>query len=80
ITNRLDVQRTMGAYIQDQISLTDRLQVRVGGRFDDFLLRVDDRLTRVLGRRKRSRFSPQAGIVYELSKPLSLYATYGEGY
>ena len=80
ITNRLDVQRAIGAYVQDQISLTDRMQVRIGGRFDDFLLRVDDRLTNVLGRRKRSRFSPQAGIVYELSKPLSLYAAYGEGF
>ncbi|WP_076073146.1 TonB-dependent siderophore receptor [Sphingomonas montana] len=80
ITNRLDVQRTMGAYVQDQISLTDRLQVRIGGRYDDFLLRVDNRLTDVLGRRKRSRFSPQAGIVYELGKPFSLYAAYGEGY
>ncbi|MFD1789843.1 TonB-dependent siderophore receptor [Sphingomonas floccifaciens] len=80
LTDRLDVQRTMGAYIQDQISLTDRLQVRIGGRYDDFLLRVDNRLTNVLGRRKRGRFSPQAGIVYELSKPVSLYAAYGEGY
>jgi iron complex outermembrane receptor protein len=80
LTDRLDVQRTVGAYVQDQISLTDRLQVRVGGRYDDFLLRVDNRLTGVLGRRKRSRFSPQAGIVYELSKPLSLYAAYGEGF
>ncbi|WP_394647048.1 TonB-dependent siderophore receptor [uncultured Sphingomonas sp.] len=78
--DRLDVQRTMGAYVQDQISLTDRLQVRVGGRFDDFLLRVDDRLLKTLGRRKRARFSPQAGVVYELSAPLSLYAAYGEGY
>jgi iron complex outermembrane receptor protein len=80
ITNRLDVQRTMGVYVQDQISLTDRLQLRIGGRYDDFLLRVDNRLTSVLGRRKRSRFSPQAGIVYEVSDPLSLYAAYGEGY
>ncbi len=80
ITNRLDEQRTMGAYLQDQISLTDRLQVRIGGRFDDFLLRVDNRLTSVLGRRRRSRFSPQAGIVYEVSNPLTLYAAYGEGY
>ena len=79
-TNRLDVQRTMGAYVQDQISLTDRLQVRIGGRYDDFLLRVDNRLANVLGRRKRSRFSPQAGVVYEVSAPLSLYAAYGEGY
>lgn len=80
ITDRLDVQRTMGAYVQDQIEVTDRLQVRIGGRFDDFLLRVDNRLTKVLGRRKRNRFSPQAGIVYKLSDPLSLYAAYGEGY
>jgi iron complex outermembrane receptor protein len=80
LTNRLDVQRTMGAYVQDQISLTDRLQVRVGGRYDDFLLRVDNRLTTRLGRRKRGRFSPQVGIVYELSDPLSVYVAYGEGY
>ena len=80
ITNRLDVQRTMGVYLQDQIRLTDRLQLRVGARYDDFLLRVDNRLTNVLGRRKRSRISPQAGIVYELNAPLSLYAAYGEGY
>ena len=80
ITNRLDIQRTMGAYLQDQISLTDRLQVRVGGRYDDFLLRVDNRLTSVLGRRRRSRLSPQAGIVYAVSTPVSLYAAYGEGY
>ncbi len=79
-TDRLDVQRTAGAYVQDQISLTDRLQVRIGGRYDDFLRRVDNRLTDVLGRRQRSRFSPQAGIVYDLSQPLSLYAAYGEGY
>jgi iron complex outermembrane receptor protein len=80
ITDRLDVQRTIGAYVQDQVSLTDRLQVRIGGRFDDFLLRVENRLTDVLGRRKRSRFSPQAGVVYALSDPVSLYAAYGEGY
>jgi len=80
ITNRLDVQRTMGGYVQDQISLTDRLQVRIGGRYDDFLLRVDNRLTGVTGKRQRSRFSPQAGIVYELVDPVSVYAAYGEGY
>lgn len=79
-TNRLDVQRTLGGYVQDQISLTDRLQVRIGGRVDSFLLRVDNRLLNTEGRRSRARFSPQAGIVYELAAPLSLYAAYGEGY
>ena len=80
LTDRLDVQRSTGAYVQDQIALTDRLQVRLGGRYDTFLLRVDNRLTRVEGRRKRGRFSPQAGIVYEVSGPLSVYAAYGEGF
>ena len=80
ITDRLDVQRTLGAYVQDQISLTDRLQVRVGGRVDSFLLRVDNRLLNTEGRRSRARFSPQAGVVYEIAAPVSLYAAYGEGY
>ena len=80
ITHRQDVQRTMGGYVQDQISLTDRLQIRIGGRYDDFLLRVDNRLTRTVGRRRRSRFSPQAGIVRTLGRAFSLYAAYGEGY
>ena len=80
LTDRLDKQRAIGAYVQDQISLTDRLQIRIGARYDDFLLRVDNRLTNVLGRRKRGRISPQAGIVYQLSEPLSLYAAYGEGF
>ncbi|MFK3890119.1 TonB-dependent siderophore receptor [Sphingomonas sp. NPDC079357] len=79
-TNRLDVQRTAGAYVQDQISLTDRLQVRIGGRVDGFLLRVDNRLLNTVGRRSRARFSPQAGIVYDIAAPVSLYAAYGEGY
>lgn len=80
ITARRDVQEASGAYVQDQISLTERLQIRLGGRYDHLLLRTDNDLTSVKSRRTRDRFSPQAGIVYRLSDPLSLYASYGEGY
>jgi iron complex outermembrane recepter protein len=80
ITDRLDTQRTAGAYVQDQITLTDRLQLRIGGRYDDVLLRVNNRLTQVSSRRSKRRLSPQAGVVYRLTAPLSLYAAYGEGY
>lgn len=80
ITDRLDLQRALGGYVQDQISLTDRLQVRLGARYDNFLLRVENRLTNRLGRRQRSRFSPQAGIVYQISEPVSFYAAYGQGF
>ncbi|KQT35433.1 ligand-gated channel [Sphingomonas sp. Leaf412] len=80
LTDRLDVQRMLGGYIQDQIAVGDRLHLRIGARYDDFRLRVDDRLTRVTGQRARGRISPQAGVVYELSDAVSLYAAYGEGY
>lgn len=80
ITNRVDTQRSFGFYVQDQIELTDRLQIRIGGRYDNLRLETDNRLSAVLSKRSRSRFSPQAGIVYELNDPLTLYAAYGQGY
>ena len=83
LTNRLDTQRSFGFYVQDQVALTDRLQVRIGGRYDNLTLKVDNRLLAVANRynrRKHARFSPQAGIVYELSNPVTLYAAYGQGY
>lgn len=80
LNDRLDTQRSTGIYVQDQISITDRLQIRVGGRYDDFLLRTDNRITDVVSERNDDRFSPQAGIVYRLGDPITLYAAYGEGF
>lgn len=79
-TNRLDGQRAFGAYVQDQISLTDRLQVRVGGRFDAITVETLNRANSVSAERSYNRFSPQAGVVFEVSKAVSLYAAYGEGF
>ncbi|MBF7015859.1 TonB-dependent receptor domain-containing protein, partial [Novosphingobium sp. HR1a] len=56
------------------------LQIRIGGRFDHLTLETDNRLTSQNSRRKRSRFSPQAGVVYELSDPVTIYAAYGQGF
>lgn len=78
--DRLDVQRSTGVFIQDQIALTDRLQIRIGARYDDVSLRTLNRLTGIDSRRSAGRFSPQAGVVYEVSEPIALYAAYGEGF
>ncbi|MFZ5706853.1 MAG: TonB-dependent siderophore receptor [Pseudomonadota bacterium] len=80
LNDRLDVQRSTGIFVQDQLSLTDRLQIRIGARYDDFRLRTDNRLTGIDTRRAKGRVSPQAGVVYRLSDPLTLYAAYGEGF
>lgn len=79
-TNRLDVQKAFGAYVQDQITLSDRLQLRVGGRYDRFSLRSRNRTAGTEQMRTAERFSPQVGLVWTVDPALSLYASYGEGF
>lgn len=79
-TDRLDRQRALGVYVQDQITLTDTLQVRIGGRYDDITVQTLNRANGVAAERSYSRLSPQAGIVYTASPAVSFYAAYGQGF
>ena len=78
--DRLDKQSSLGIFMQDQIELTDRLQVRLGARYDDYTLRTENYLTDIDSERSDSRISPQAGLVFELAPPITLYAAYSEGF
>ena len=78
--NRLDEQKSTGFFLQDQIELTDRLQIRIGARYDDFSLRTENYLTGIDSERKDDRISPQFGVVYEIADPVTLYAAYSEGF
>lgn len=81
-TNRNEVLKGYGVYVQDQIDITDQLQIRVGLRFDDF----EQDLTNLLATPATTitssddRVSPQFGAVYRVNDGFSLYASYGEGY
>ncbi|MEM8825725.1 MAG: TonB-dependent siderophore receptor [Pseudomonadota bacterium] len=81
-TDREEVLDGFGIYIQDQIDITDRLQIRIGGRFDDF----EQDLTNLRAvpsttiTSNSDRFSPQGGVVYRVDDGISLYASYGEGF
>nr|WP_255536577.1 TonB-dependent siderophore receptor [Pacificimonas pallii] len=79
--DRLETTSGFGFYIQDQIDLTDRLQVRLGGRFDDFDQKLINRRSSpaVVSESSNSAFSPQAGVVFRATGDISLYASYGEG-
>lgn len=79
VTNRLTQTKGIGLYVQDQITLSDQLQVRFGLRYDDFDLNILNRIANTVARRKDSRVSPQFGIVYQPSEVVSLYAAYGTG-
>ena len=81
-TNRNEVLTGFGIYVQDQISIGENLQLRVGLRYDDF----EQDLTNFLASpattitSEDDRVSPQLGVVYAVNEGLSIYASYGEGY
>jgi iron complex outermembrane receptor protein len=81
-TDRQEDLDGFGIYIQDQIDLTNRLQVRLGLRWDDF----EQDLTNLLATPATTidssddRVSPQFGAVYLVNDGVSLYASYSEGF
>lgn len=81
-TNREEVLTGFGIYLQDQISLSDNFQIRIGGRFDDFEQDLSNlrRSPVTTITTDDTRFSPQVGAVYLINDGVSLYASYGEGF
>jgi iron complex outermembrane recepter protein len=80
LTDRLDRQKAYGIYLQDQITLSDAVQVRLGVRYDDFSVRSLNRATNAAQIRSFNRLSPQVGLVVAASDSVSLYAAYGQGF
>lgn len=80
LTNRVETQQSVGVFVQDQIELGPRLQLRLGARLDDYEQTLEDRAAnRVLVQDTR-RTSPQLGLVFRAAETVSLYATYGENF
>ncbi|MDB5448628.1 MAG: TonB-dependent receptor [Phenylobacterium sp.] len=73
-------QKAWGAYVQDQIDLTDQLKLRVGARYDSYKQSIYDRLLGTTTGQKVTVTDPQFGFLYEPNKMLSFYAGYGKGF
>jgi iron complex outermembrane recepter protein len=71
---------TIGVYLQDQITLLDNLKLVLGGRFDSYDSedRYSDSSSNTSS--EASEFSPRAGIVYQPSETVSLYANYSRAF
>ena len=80
ISNQVETQKAWGIYIQDQVDLSDRLKLRVGGRYDHFRQSFLFRNNNTTGTRLNTRFSPTAGLLYEVSDNISVYGGYGQGF
>ncbi|WP_313803030.1 TonB-dependent siderophore receptor [Sphingobium sp.] len=79
IQNAREIQKAWGIYAQDQIEITEQFKVRFGGRYDDFSQNIDNRIG-VTKPAAYTKFSPMAGLVFEPTRSLSFYASYGKGF
>ena len=78
--------RVYSTYIQDQIELTNWLDVIVGVRFDSFDIDVDNIETfintgqREILSRTDEKFSPRLGIILKPKENVSIYGSYSESF
>ncbi len=67
-------------YIQDEIALTDWLNVVIGGRFDSFDIEVLNVPAADLRSRKDEEFSPRGGLIFKPIENISFYISYSESF
>ncbi|MGQ0836005.1 MAG: TonB-dependent siderophore receptor [Gammaproteobacteria bacterium] len=78
--NQIENQDATGIYLQDQIDITERLKVLAGVRYDDFSQQIDNRITSTTQTADDSETSPRAGIVFDATDSVSLYAAWSKGF
>ncbi len=75
-----DRSESLGFYVQDQISLSEKLKLMLGGRFDRVNQEQENLVSSTTSEQQNEAFSPRVGIVYQPSQPLSLYASYSRSF
>lgn len=72
----------MSFYVQDQIEVSEQLDILIGARFDSFDISVFNADPDVLETRSRKdeEVSPRAGLIYKPKENISIYASYSESF
>lgn len=68
------------AYIQDEIALSDSLDIVLGARFDSFDIEVLNVPADDLRSRTDEEISPRLGLVYKPKENISIYGSYSESF
>ncbi len=67
-------------YVQDQIEVSEQLDILIGARFDSFDIEVFNAEANEARERKDDEVSPRLGIIYKPQENISLYASYSESF
>lgn len=73
-------QRQTGFYIQDQLSLNDRLILTLNGRYDWATTETEDKLADSQNTQDDNAFSGRVGLTYKTEFGLAPYASYSESF
>ncbi|NBC21470.1 MAG: TonB-dependent siderophore receptor [Alphaproteobacteria bacterium] len=68
----------MSAYVQDEVEVSDQLDIIVGARFDQFEIEVLDVPAGETRSRTDEKISPRLGLVFKPRENVSLYGSYSE--
>ncbi|PKV76313.1 TonB-dependent receptor [Pontibacter ramchanderi] len=75
--DRVDV---LGFYLQDFITINQRLKVLLGGRYDFWEQEKENRMKDETTKQSNKAFNPRLGVLYEVYGPVSVYANYSKGF
>ncbi len=67
-------------YIQDEIEISEKLDLIVGARYDSFDIEVFNVVASETRTREDEEVSPRGGLVYKPRENVSLYASYSESF
>lgn len=76
---RVDIE-VLSIYIQNEIEISEQLDVIVGARFDQFDIEVFNVPADETRSRKDDEVSPRFGLVYKPLENISIYASYSESF
>ncbi|MEL8056293.1 MAG: TonB-dependent siderophore receptor [Pseudomonadota bacterium] len=74
-----DVQ-VFSAYIQDEIEISDQLDIIIGARFDEFEIDVFNVPANENRSRTDDKVTPRLGVVYKPMENISIYGSYSESF
>jgi catecholate siderophore receptor len=72
--------KVFSAFIQDEIAISDKLDIVLGARFDSFDFTVDDIEDGVTRARKDEEISPRVGLIFKPQENLSLYGSFSQSF